>query len=67
MCFNRLGFEEFRPLVEFLTAQREDAYKYLTSAADLHTVYRLQGKVQALNEILGLVARARSELDKSGG
>lgn len=55
--FRRLSpHNEFR---EYLQRQQQATYRQLESGVDTHTIFRAQGKLIVLNELLQLMAKAR--------
>jgi hypothetical protein len=66
-CFVRLQAEEFRPLVDFLTAMRDEKLASLVKATDVVMIHRLQGQVSQIDELLITVRDSRAITEKLGG
>lgn len=59
-CFSHLRAPEFAPLVEYLKAYRLEALERMAQVNETDRIYRLQGQVGAVREILDLVEGAES-------
>ena len=59
-CFSHLRAPEFAPLVEYLKAYRLETLERMAQVGEPDKVYRLQGQVGAIREILDLVEGAES-------
>lgn len=63
-CFGNLRATEFTPLLEYLKAERQAALELLIKVIDVEQIYRLQGRVVALGEILQKVEGADALIAK---
>lgn len=57
-CLRRLSTDEFSPLIQSLKRRLSDYYETLSVTSDATLVYRVQGRIQELREILESVATA---------
>ena len=62
----RLGGDEFRPFLRHLESLVEDRSHTLRNTSDMTVVYRMQGEIRALNEVLDAVAKATKADRKVG-
>ena len=60
----RLRSAEFEPLMEYLTGLRNEELEMCAKVTDTVAVYRQQGKVHMLDEVLKLVSDAEKLRDK---
>jgi hypothetical protein len=63
-CFSHLRAPEFIALVEYLKATRQEALEKMAQVVDTDKIYRLQGQVGAIGEILQLVEGAENIMAK---
>lgn len=63
-CFSQLRAPEFQPLVDFLRAERHETLERLAQVQDRDTIYRLQGEVVKLRDLLGYIEGAEALIAK---
>lgn len=63
-CFARLRAPEFAPLLEYLRAERHESLEMMAQVADTDKIYRLQGEVGKLKEILGYIEGSETLIAK---
>lgn len=63
-CLQRLQSEEFAPLVEFLRESRKGTLDQLAEVEKLETIYRLQGEVGVLGELLSHIKNSNQLITK---
>lgn len=57
-CLRLLGTDEFAPLIQRLHESLSDHYKALKLANDATLIYRTQGRILAIEDLLDAVAEA---------
>lgn len=63
-CLSLLRSPEFKPLLEFLEARKQETLESLVNVQDKDQMVRLQGRAIELKEILELVGQSESLLTK---
>lgn len=63
-CFQRLQAEEFAPLVEFLKESRAGTLEQLVSVVQIEQIYRLQGEVGILGDLLSHIKNSNELVTK---
>jgi len=63
-CFSMLRSPEFKPLIDFLTARREETLERLCDVTDPNLMVKLTGKAIELKEFLEYVDKAEVLLAK---
>ena len=63
-CFSQLRSPEMQPLTEYLKGVKAETLEKLSQVGDVEQVYRLQGKVGAIRELLELVETSEDVIAK---
>jgi hypothetical protein len=63
-CFQRLQAEEFAPLVEFLKESRAGTFEQLAGVVQIEQIYRLQGEVGILRDLLSHIENSNELVTK---
>lgn len=59
-AFHKLNTSEFEPLVAFLESRLEDSRETLAKGTELQTLFRAQGRVEVLRDLLKQIAGNRN-------
>lgn len=59
VCLQRLRSPEFSAFTRFLKNRLEDRSETLSNAEDVHLVYRMQGQIRAIKDILETIEADR--------
>ena len=63
-CFGTLRAPELAPYLEYLKAEKQEALELMAQVVDLDKIYRLQGRVASLGELIQLIEGAEALIAK---
>jgi hypothetical protein len=58
--FRKLNAEEFEPFVAFLESRRDEISDTLAKGTEMQTLYRAQGRLEVVKDLLNLIERNRN-------
>jgi hypothetical protein len=64
---NLLKTGELAPLVEYMTATRDEAMRKLATCNDVNFMFKLQGEIKAINDFLDLVENSTKYMQTTRG